>query len=174
MRIPEIFALRGEAEFRAGERRVIARLLNEPQQVIATGGGAYMDAQTRARIREKAVCLWLKAELPVLMKRDDLGADVWAEIIQIMPISSGMKAKLVASFTKPKEPDPMAERLKAAQLGQEEAEVSVKQTKAQLQAAQAGQAQVETQREMITPIEDPNLAHHARIEAARGSGGLPG
>lgn len=69
MRIPEIFALRGEAEFRAGERRVIARLLNEPQQVIATGGGAYMDPDSRQKIREKGVSLWLKADLPILMKR---------------------------------------------------------------------------------------------------------
>lgn len=69
MTIPEIFELRGEAEFRAGERKVIARLLGEKQQVIATGGGAYMDAETRARIREHGVSLWLKAELPVLMRR---------------------------------------------------------------------------------------------------------
>lgn len=69
MSIPEIFALRGEAEFRAGERKVIARLLNERQQVIATGGGAYMDAETRQRVREHSVSLWLNAELPVLMRR---------------------------------------------------------------------------------------------------------
>lgn len=69
MTIPEIFATLGEAEFRSGERKVIARLLNEKQQVIATGGGAFMDAETRARIREKGVSLWLNAELPVLMRR---------------------------------------------------------------------------------------------------------
>lgn len=69
MTIPEIFAQLGEAEFRAGEKKVIARLLGEPQQVIATGGGAYMDPETRARIQEKAVSVWLKAELPVLMRR---------------------------------------------------------------------------------------------------------
>lgn len=69
MSIPDFFALRGEAEFRAGERRVIARLLSEPQQVIATGGGAYMDAQTRDNIRQNAISLWLKAELPLLMRR---------------------------------------------------------------------------------------------------------
>jgi shikimate kinase len=69
MTIPEIFAERGEAEFRAGERKVIARLLGERQQVIATGGGAYMDAETRARIREQGVALWLNAELPTLMRR---------------------------------------------------------------------------------------------------------
>ncbi len=69
MTIPEIFATLGEAEFRAGERKVIARLLNDKQQVIATGGGAFMDAGTRARIREKGVSLWLNAELQVLMRR---------------------------------------------------------------------------------------------------------
>ena len=69
MSIPEIFTLRGEAEFRAGERRVIARLLGERQQVIATGGGAFMDAETRARIRENGVSVWLRAELPLLMRR---------------------------------------------------------------------------------------------------------
>jgi shikimate kinase len=69
MTIPEIFELRGEAEFRAGERKVIARLLGERQQVIATGGGAYMDPDTRARIRAQGISLWLKAELPVLMRR---------------------------------------------------------------------------------------------------------
>lgn len=69
MTIPEIFAQLGEAEFRAGEKKVIARLLGEPQQVIATGGGAYMDPETRARIRERGVSVWLRAELPVLMRR---------------------------------------------------------------------------------------------------------
>lgn len=69
MSIPEIFAARGEAEFRSGERRVIARLLGEPQRVIATGGGAYMDPETRRRIAENAVSIWLKADLPILMKR---------------------------------------------------------------------------------------------------------
>ncbi len=69
MTIPEIFSERGEAEFRAGERKVIARLLGEKQQVIATGGGAFMDPETRARIRENGVSLWLNAELPVLVRR---------------------------------------------------------------------------------------------------------
>ena len=69
MSIADFFALRGETEFRAGERRVIARLLSEPQQVIATGGGAYMDAETRDRIAQFGVALWLKADLPVLLRR---------------------------------------------------------------------------------------------------------
>lgn len=69
MTIPEIFALRGEIEFRTGERKVIARLLGEKQQVIATGGGAFMDPETRASIRAAGISLWLNAELPVLMRR---------------------------------------------------------------------------------------------------------
>ncbi len=69
MPIPEIFAQLGEAEFRSGEKKVIARLLSEPQQVIATGGGAYMDPDTRARIREQGISVWLRADLSVLMRR---------------------------------------------------------------------------------------------------------
>ncbi len=67
--IPEIFATHGEPYFRDGERRVIARLLTEGQKVVATGGGAYMNAETRANIALKGVSVWLRAELPVLMKR---------------------------------------------------------------------------------------------------------
>lgn len=69
MSIPEIFTLRGEADFRAGERRVIARLLREGPQVLATGGGAFMNEETRERIRESGVSVWLKADLDVLMRR---------------------------------------------------------------------------------------------------------
>lgn len=67
--IPEIFQDHGEAEFRDGERRVIARLLRDGPQVLATGGGAYMNAETRSRIAERGISVWLKAELPILMKR---------------------------------------------------------------------------------------------------------
>ncbi len=67
--IPEIFARHGEAEFRRGERSVIQRLLGEPPHVLATGGGAFVDPQTRALMREKAVTIWLKAPLDVLLKR---------------------------------------------------------------------------------------------------------
>jgi shikimate kinase len=67
--IPEIFADHGEAYFREGERRVIARLLGQGAQVLATGGGAFMNDETRARIAEGAVSVWLRAELPLLMKR---------------------------------------------------------------------------------------------------------
>ena len=67
--INEIFADHGEAFFRDGERRVIARLLNNGPQVLATGGGAFMNAETRDNIKAHGISVWLKAELPVLMKR---------------------------------------------------------------------------------------------------------
>ncbi len=67
--IPEIFAQHGESYFRAGEARVIARLLEQGPQVLATGGGAVMDAGTRALIRDKGISVWLKADLDVLLKR---------------------------------------------------------------------------------------------------------
>ncbi len=67
--IPEIFEKHGEPYFRAGEVRVVARILDSGPQVLATGGGAYMNPETRARIRERGISLWLKAELDVLMKR---------------------------------------------------------------------------------------------------------
>lgn len=67
--IPEIFAEHGEAAFRDGERRVIARLLDQPRVVLATGGGAFMNAETRARIRERSHSIWIKASLDVLVKR---------------------------------------------------------------------------------------------------------
>lgn len=69
MSIPEIFAQRGEAEFRLGERRVIARLLAEEPKVLATGGGAFMAEETRERIGESGVSVWLKADPDVLMRR---------------------------------------------------------------------------------------------------------
>jgi shikimate kinase/3-dehydroquinate synthase len=69
MTISEIFAKHGEAYFRDGERRVLARLLLGGQKVIATGGGAFMNAETRARIREHGISVWLKADLDVLLRR---------------------------------------------------------------------------------------------------------
>lgn len=69
MSVSEIFAKHGEPYFRDGERRVIRRLLEDPPHVLATGGGAFMNAQTRAQIAERAVSVWLKAEISVLMKR---------------------------------------------------------------------------------------------------------
>jgi shikimate kinase len=69
MTIPDIFAMHGEPDFRAGEARVIARLLENGPQVLATGGGAFMNADTRAVIGAKGVSVWLKAEFDVLMRR---------------------------------------------------------------------------------------------------------
>ena len=69
MSIAEIFAAHGEPYFRAGEARVIARLLDHGPQVLATGGGAFMNEQTRANIRDRGVSVWLKAELDVLTRR---------------------------------------------------------------------------------------------------------
>ncbi|MCA3573918.1 MAG: shikimate kinase [Aestuariivirga sp.] len=67
--IKEIFADHGEAYFREGERRVIQRLIGNGAQVLATGGGAFMNEETRARIKSQGVSVWLKAPLPLLMKR---------------------------------------------------------------------------------------------------------
>jgi shikimate kinase len=67
--IEDIFAERGECEFRRGERQVIARLLDGEPHVLATGGGAFIDPRTRALMKERAVSIWLKAPLDVLMKR---------------------------------------------------------------------------------------------------------
>jgi shikimate kinase len=67
--IEEIFERHGEAYFRDGERRVIARLLEGPVHVMAAGGGAFMDAQTRARIRQRAISIWLRADIELLLAR---------------------------------------------------------------------------------------------------------
>ena len=67
--IPEIFARYGEPQFRSGERRVLARILDGPPAVVATGGGAFIDADTRALVRERAISVWLRAALDVLVQR---------------------------------------------------------------------------------------------------------
>lgn len=67
--IPEIFATHGEPYFRDGERRVIARLLNEGPQVLATGGGAFTNAETRAAVAQKGISIWLDADANILMAR---------------------------------------------------------------------------------------------------------
>jgi len=70
MPIPDIFETHGEEEFRAGETRVIARLLRtRPDAIISTGGGAFMDPATRANIADKAICVWLKADVELLFER---------------------------------------------------------------------------------------------------------
>jgi shikimate kinase len=69
MSISDIFVIRGEGEFRAGEARVVARLLESGPQVLATGGGAFANPDIRAAIAAKGISIWLKAEFDVLMKR---------------------------------------------------------------------------------------------------------
>src|ERR1700758_4270786 len=75
MTIPEIFELHGEPHFRDGEARVIARLLDGGPGVLATGGGAFLREDTRNRIRDKAVSIWLKADADIIMKRVKRRAD---------------------------------------------------------------------------------------------------
>ena len=98
MSIPDIFATHGEADFRAGEARVIARLLDSGPQVLATGGGAFMNPNTRAAIGAKGASVWLNAEFAVLMRRikrrqdrpllktDDPGATLQALITERYPV----------------------------------------------------------------------------------------
>ena len=88
MTIPEIFAEHGEPYFRAGEARVIARLLDGGPSVLATGGGAVMDANTRALIGEKGVSVWLNADLDVLVKRTKRRNDrpLVEKIKELMPL----------------------------------------------------------------------------------------
>lgn len=69
MSVPELFATYGETEFRDLERRVIQRLLEAGPMVLATGGGAYMNAETRSTVAEAGISVWLNAELDVLMDR---------------------------------------------------------------------------------------------------------
>lgn len=69
MSIPEIFEQRGEPEFRAGETRVIARVLKESNVVLATGGGAFVNGETRALVKAEAISIWLKAEVDILFER---------------------------------------------------------------------------------------------------------
>jgi len=67
--ISDLFARYGEAAFRAGERRVMRRLLDGARSVIATGGGAFIDPDTRALIAERGISVWLRADIDVLYKR---------------------------------------------------------------------------------------------------------
>ena len=69
MSIADIFSIHGEPEFRRGEKRVIERLLSGDPIVLATGGGAYLDPDTRAMLRKSAVTIWLNADLRTLWKR---------------------------------------------------------------------------------------------------------
>lgn len=69
MSVAELFAAYGEPEFRALEARVVARLTDGPQHVIATGGGAFINEETRRILKERSVTIWLKADLDTLMER---------------------------------------------------------------------------------------------------------
>jgi shikimate kinase len=75
MTIPEIFEVHGEPHFRDGEARVIARLLDSGPAVLATGGGSFMREETRRRIGDKAVSIWLKADADIIMRRVRRRAD---------------------------------------------------------------------------------------------------
>jgi shikimate kinase len=75
MTIPEIFEIHGEPHFRDGEARVIARLLESGPGVLATGGGSFMREETRQRIHDKAVSIWLKADADIIMRRVKRRAD---------------------------------------------------------------------------------------------------
>jgi shikimate kinase len=75
MTIPEIFEIHGESHFRDGEARVIARLLESGPGVLATGGGSFMREETRQRIHDKAVSIWLKADADIIMRRVKRRAD---------------------------------------------------------------------------------------------------
>jgi shikimate kinase len=69
MSIPDIFEVYGEPRFRELERRVVARLLRQPPLVLALGGGAFIDPETRRRVKEAAVSVWLRADLDTLVAR---------------------------------------------------------------------------------------------------------
>jgi shikimate kinase len=73
--IEDIFAKYGETEFRQGEYRVIDRLLNDPLHVLATGGGAFINAETRRELRRRSISLWLRADLDVLWHRVNRRSD---------------------------------------------------------------------------------------------------
>ena len=70
--VAEIFEMFGEEEFRSGERRVIERLLKGKVKVLATGGGAFMNESTRALIKENAITVWIKVDVPLLVERTKL------------------------------------------------------------------------------------------------------
>ena len=95
MTIPEIFDKHGEPYFRAGEARVIARLLDNGPQVLATGGGSLMDVQTRTLIEEKGVSIWLKADIDVLLKRTKRRNDrpLAEKIRDLLPIREPLYAQ---------------------------------------------------------------------------------
>jgi len=111
MRVSEIFAKHGEADFRRGERSVIARLLSEPPHVLATGGGAFIDPETRAMMKEKAISIWLKAPLDVLMRRGGRAAFPSAVVARLEDGVKGVVAETPATG------DPRLARASAVVIG---------------------------------------------------------
>ena len=97
MTIAEIFAKHGEPYFRAGEARVIARLLDGGPSVLATGGGSVMDPHTRELIREKGISVWLNADVEVLMKRTKRRSDrpLVDKLKELMPLRQPFYAQSV-------------------------------------------------------------------------------
>ena len=95
MSISEIFDKHGEPYFRAGEARVIARLLDNGPQVLSTGGGSVMDQHTRDLIQIKGISVWLKADIDVLMKRTKRRNDrpLAAKIKELMPLREPLYAQ---------------------------------------------------------------------------------
>jgi len=73
--VADIFEIHGEAAFRDGERKVIARLIDGPPHILATGGGAFMDVGTRDLIRQRAISIWLRADLELLVERTGRRSD---------------------------------------------------------------------------------------------------
>jgi shikimate kinase len=120
MTISQFFETHGEDEFRKGERRVIARLLNGPPCVLSTGGGAFMDAETRALILEKAISVWIKADIEVLVKRaarkDDRpllqGGDVRERLQSLLAVREPIYAEASLTVESDERPiDDMVERV---------------------------------------------------------------
>jgi shikimate kinase len=95
MTIPEIFQMHGEPYFRAGEARVVARLLDGEPGVLATGGGAVMDPHTRELIAEKSVSIWLNADIDVLVKRTKRRSDrpLVDKIKDLLPVREPLYAQ---------------------------------------------------------------------------------
>jgi shikimate kinase len=117
MTIPEIFDKHGEPYFRAGEARVIARLLDGGPQVLATGGGAVTDANTRALMREKGVTVWLKADADVLIRRTKRRSDrpLVEKIKDLLPLREPYYAQADITVQSRDEPhDTLVEEIIAA------------------------------------------------------------